>query len=185
MVRCQQTWQFLLMGVWKFTMAFSAGCVYTHRSILVRKHHRRDYLRVDASAKHAVSYSPLGWLIVYAGGVIVGMTGLVSLVSQNWGAEHVALITYVFGGVAGGTAFCVAIMAFIGAASDDGFSSGLKWSATSMIIMGIVAVGLLAAFYSDWILGAMTDNLIGSPSSENALLYWAYFVAKRLPILSL
>jgi type IV secretory pathway VirB2 component (pilin) len=187
MVRCRQTWQFLLLGVWKFTMAFSAGCVYTHRSLLVRHtSHVKSYMPVNgpSTAKHPISYTPLFWLIVYAFGVIVGMAGLGSLVSQNWDEQHVPLVTFVFGGVALGIVITVAIITFIGVASKRGFSSGLKWSTAWMVVIGIVAVGLLAAFYSDWVLGAMVGNVTGSPSSDNAVLYWGYFVAKRLPIFS-
>jgi hypothetical protein len=31
---------------------------------------------------------------------------------------------------------------------------------------------ILAAFYSDWVLGALARNLVGVPSGDNAYLYW-------------
>ncbi|PMD16151.1 hypothetical protein NA56DRAFT_663393 [Hyaloscypha hepaticicola] len=51
---------------------------------------------------------------------------------------------------------------------------------------GIAAIvfGLLGAFYCDWILAAIAGNWGGFPSSDIAVLYWTYFAAKRLPMLS-
>lgn len=42
----------------------------------------------------------------------------------------------------------------------------------------------LSALYSDWCLGLMLGDLRGVPSSDNAPLYWTYFAAKRLSMLS-
>jgi len=50
---------------------------------------------------------------------------------------------------------------------------------------GIILVGMLAAFYSDWILGAIAQHgWSGAPSGDNIWLYWSYFVAKRLLLVS-
>ena len=45
--------------------------------------------------------------------------------------------------------------------------------------------GLLAAFYSDWVLAGLAGNLIGVPSRDNSALYYSYFAAKRLPFFSI
>lgn len=37
-------------------------------------------------------------------------------------------------------------------------------------------------FYSDLVLAAITGNTFGSPSGDVAVLYWAYFIAHRLPM---
>jgi hypothetical protein len=55
---------------------------------------------------------------------------------------------------------------------------------TSTLAFGAVplgCLGVLVAFYSDWILVAIAENLSGSPSSDNAVVFWIYFAAKRLP----
>jgi hypothetical protein len=44
---------------------------------------------------------------------------------------------------------------------------------------------ILSALYADWVLGCIAENLVGAPSSDNAMFYWTYFFAKRLPMLSL
>ena len=59
------------------------------------------------------------------------------------------------------------------------FGSGL----TSLSVL-LGCLGVLGAFYSDWILAAIAENMSGSPSADNAALYWSYFVAKRLPFFS-
>jgi hypothetical protein len=43
---------------------------------------------------------------------------------------------------------------------------------------------LFGAFYCDWILAAIAENWAGLPSSDIAFLYWIYFAAKRMPMLS-
>lgn len=48
----------------------------------------------------------------------------------------------------------------------------------------IVCFGAFSAFYSDLVLGAIANNWPGFPSEDNSALYWAWFVAKRIPLLS-
>jgi hypothetical protein len=52
------------------------------------------------------------------------------------------------------------------------------------VVTLIIWVTMLAAFYSDMALGAMTNDLVGAPSDENKYLYWTYFIAKRIPFFS-
>jgi len=52
------------------------------------------------------------------------------------------------------------------------------------IFLLFLATGILAALFSDWILAAIADNYAGVPDGNNSVLYWSYFVAKRLQILS-
>jgi hypothetical protein len=52
------------------------------------------------------------------------------------------------------------------------------------ILSAFPAVGILGAFYSDWVLAAIAGKLTGAPSSDNSALYWSYFAAKRLPSFS-
>jgi hypothetical protein len=51
-------------------------------------------------------------------------------------------------------------------------------------VASIGMVGILFALYSDFAIGAIAGNMAGVPSSDNAVLYWGYFIIKRLPILS-
>ena len=56
--------------------------------------------------------------------------------------------------------------------------------ATKYLSWTILFFGLFSAFYCDWVLAALERNYSGIPSSDIAILYWMYFVAKRLPMLS-
>jgi len=47
-----------------------------------------------------------------------------------------------------------------------------------------MGVGVLAALYSDWVIAFLAGNMAGVPMSDNALLYWTYFFAKRIPLFS-
>ncbi len=164
-------------------MAFSASCVYTHQTVLVRKEKKRG-------GALRPSLRPLLWLLIYAIGVITGMVGLGSLVVQNWNIKHVNTITAVFAGCIGGVMVMIAGITFLWKMSDKKETSNrvggiILQSGLATFMAGMVIIGLLAAFYSDWILGVMTHNLVGAPSSDNEMLYWLYFAAKRLPLLSL
>jgi hypothetical protein len=55
--------------------------------------------------------------------------------------------------------------------------SNISFSAT---FFAIVACIVLPALYSDWALGIMLANLSGYPSSDNAALFWGYWVANLL-----
>jgi hypothetical protein len=48
----------------------------------------------------------------------------------------------------------------------------------------VLGVGVLAALYSDWAMAFVAENMVGVPSSDNSALYWTYFFAKRIPLLS-
>jgi hypothetical protein len=48
----------------------------------------------------------------------------------------------------------------------------------------VAVFGFFSTLYADLILGAIADNLLGLPSADFAPLYWLWFVAKRLPMLS-
>ncbi|KAF8537310.1 hypothetical protein BDD12DRAFT_887999 [Trichophaea hybrida] len=116
---------------------------------------RRDLLvDIDQMIEEAI-----WWLIIYGVGTIIGLAGLGRLVVKSWGDKVVVLATKVFSGVA--------IVAIV-----------FTWG------VAVGQHGLLAALYSDWVLAGLAGNLIGMPSSDNSVLYFAYFSAKRLPFFS-
>src|SRR5258708_11285203 len=51
-------------------------------------------------------------------------------------------------------------------------------------ITGLFVIVSLTTFFGDWALGLILDNMSGAPSHDNAAVYWIYFVAKRLTLLS-
>lgn len=59
-----------------------------------------------------------------------------------------------------------------------------KVAATGFLVTLVLFI-VLGAFYSDWSLGIMLNNLIGIPSSDTSGIYWTYFIAKRFTLFSL
>ncbi|KAI9864677.1 MAG: hypothetical protein M1813_003167 [Trichoglossum hirsutum] len=201
-VRCREDWRVLVIAVWKLTMSVSLGCVCIHRSLMLVGaqsavvtggvgHYAGGY---PAGGYQAVGdrangsdedrregynrWKLLLWLVPYGCGMVTGMAGLVSLVRHNWHNHQIQIITGVFISVVFSTALVIALLVCcsIGKLITSGF--------VGLFIAGSL-IGILSAFYSDWILAAVMGNLVGTPSADVAALYWIYFVAKRLPLFSL
>lgn len=203
MARCHKEWQFLLLAMWKFLLTCTINTMGIHRCILVRD-----------DEKHNKSKTPFFWLLVYLICIILGLVGLISLVSESWNYQPVRAVTGAFLGIAVGFGVIAAIatpkrghtetyhprepegmqwvLSLVGLGSNDyGYDvrrhEYTAWGclpAARAVIPSILAfVGFFAALYSDWALGVMTGNLVGAPSSNIRVLYWIYFVAKRLPLL--
>ena len=69
------------------------------------------------------------------------------------------------------------------AASDP---ARLVWRIILFLLGGtLTTVVILAALYSDFVLGMAAGNMTGWPSSDNAVFYWIYIAAKRLPLFSM
>ena len=231
--RCLSTWQYVLLAVWKTTLAVSLSAISFQRSWSMPKDMKRrkslqnmaGYQQIpgDANSNYgegvstysAVGYtygeaapkenngqidegpgvklSLLWWLSLYGLGTIVGLTGLFSVVRQTYTSNHlVRLISAIFLGVAiGPSALYVVIVILVKVVRKPnqnhpkfGFGNTLAHTAVIAMIL-ILWVGMLAAFYSDWVLGAITKNMVGTPSISNRMIYWTYFVAKRIPLFSL
>jgi hypothetical protein len=129
----------------------------------------------------------LWYLVFYFFGALAGLTGLISIVSEVYPSNpHLRSITGVFIGLAvGPTCFTLGFAILIGRRGKNISLMGLI-TAHFFDAMGtlIIWVTMLAAFYSDMALGAMTNDLVGAPSDENKYLYWTYFIAKRIPFFS-
>ncbi|KAF2181318.1 hypothetical protein K469DRAFT_261765 [Zopfia rhizophila CBS 207.26] len=178
--RCIVRWQFVLITVWKTTMSLTLAVVGLHRSLRLRK--PKNY-----NGKAEPSKGIYAWLVLYGLGTIVGLVGLFSLVSQTIRSNaKVRIITIVFGTVT--FAICVLVICTIVLMildEDESKAYAAGWGIGLLPVVLVLGVGILAAFYSDWILGAIaSNNWTGAPSGNNTWLYWAYFAAKRLPLLS-
>ena len=110
--------------------------------------------------------------------MIAGFVGLVSLVSENWNNSSTKLhtVTLVFGIPVG---LCGALIAY-GCCSEHGSAEDVSVG-LAVLIPGFL---LLSVVYSDWALGTMTNNLVGTPV-DNKVLFWCYWVSKRFTMLSL
>jgi hypothetical protein len=144
----------------------------------------------DGSATDYVDYGEsakvLFWLLLYIPGVAAGMTGLFSLVSDTIRVNHdVMVITAVFGSITLAVVVVLSIVVCHEMVDEDNGCCG-TFFATGFSACGAALglLGVLGAFYSDWILAAIAENMAGTPSSDNAALYWTYFIAKRMPFFS-
>lgn len=189
-IRCRRSWQFILIAAWKMSLSFTLGCCGIHRALYVRKSDKSERKETIALRWYGVgnyhtknedsrpSYAPAGWLVFYILGIAVGLVGLISIVVEAWPtrSKAIEIISEVFG-----TAVLLGIP--IGICFHTFISNALVG-----ICGAIGMIGILPAFYSDWILAAIAvqegGDWAGTPSSDYAPLYWAYFAAKRLPFFS-
>ncbi|KAF8892900.1 hypothetical protein BD779DRAFT_1669928 [Infundibulicybe gibba] len=196
------TWQLLVIAVWKLSMSLLNGITAVQVAALV--------ILNDGSRKKS---GKAAWWIVLCLTILFNYychesdalfrypwdarrhSRLMSLVIQNAQGSAVMKLTIGFYCIVG---FGVAIFA-LGlcmnltkekkkpdpnskqSSDDDGelFLWGMGGFAFSLTTFTI-----LAAFYCDWALGMMTHNLIGLPSGDHSGFYWTYFFAKRLTMLS-
>ena len=124
------------------------------------------------------------WLLLYIPGLITGLTGLFSLVKDNWHIRAVQNVTLFMWGVP------IVLLLFLGSGAlcelcadeedDCGFIGGTFSGFAFFLVMSVIGVGVLGALYSDWILGAIAGNYGGVPSGDIVWLYWGYFIAKKL-----
>lgn len=141
----------------------------------------------QTSIKHPAVFA---WFILYVAGTIIGMVGLGSLLYTTFRDDQtIRKLTYGFGAAIVILAVSVAIYWYSrhSQRSKGGFSGYVL--AVSQVLGGsflafTVAFGFFCPLYSDLVLGKIADNIFGLPSQDFAPLYWAWFIAKRLPLLS-
>lgn len=129
----------------------------------------------------------LWWTVVYRLGALVGLVGLLDIVNDDMeGNARLKIITGSFGAVVLVMIMVVAPIIWL-MMLREGLSVGRKVgvSFVSVAFVAGFAMTLLFAFYSDWDLGALAGDLDSRPSPDNAVFYWLYFVAKRLPMFSI
>ncbi|KAF2096164.1 hypothetical protein NA57DRAFT_78934 [Rhizodiscina lignyota] len=152
----------------------------------------------DSWSSKVPSQAPLFWLIPYVLGVIVGMTGLLSIVTQTYESmEAIKQLTLFYGFVLlayGLLAAGYKLMAPLlrndqGEENRDGwevvavpFVRGLRSISSFFIVLITVFVGV-AAIYSDLVLAVIAGNWSGNEDLSDERLMIVWFIAKRLPLL--
>jgi hypothetical protein len=135
--------------------------------------------------------APLWWLTLYLSGTVVGMVGLCSLLYTTFRHDKtIRHLTYGFGAAMAIIPLLVAIYWYIHHLEKPEGGSRVcmsaAWHSFGGAILAFTAVfGFFSSLYSDLVLGSIANNLFGLPSADFAPLYWAWFIAKRLPLLSL
>jgi len=206
-VRCRASWSFILISVWKILLSFSVCVSSIHAAVRTMKVYGawKDAMEGDEWRRHRVrrrqkgafkrfwsgyddvphgKYSGvLGWLAFVVVGNIIGMAGIGPLVRQSWNdIPKLRTLSYVFIGVSA----CIMALSFLYGClvpprSEDGKISR-SMGGVFAFLLSAGAASFLVPFYIDWALAVMVGDLAGLPTSENMILYWSYFVAKRLPM---
>jgi hypothetical protein len=104
--------------------------------------------------------------------MIIGFTGLMSLVSQHW-TSQTQIITLIFVGLIGVAGVAAVVFPLTGDIDKP-----------DSTVIGFLVIFGLVPLYADWMLGSMVDNLLGVPSGDSVLIYWLYFASKRLNMLN-
>jgi hypothetical protein len=158
----------MLIAIWKIFMTTMVVSTTITAPFLM---HRKGEREVKKSA----------WcLVIYVPGIVVGMVGLGPLVKQNWNSYKIEIMTYVLGGMVVVLGIAVAVYCMYTSGSGEVVKSW-GWG----LLACFCGCGILAVLYSDWVLGSISNDLSGYPSPDNSILFWTYFVAKRLPMLSI
>jgi hypothetical protein len=139
----------------------------------------------EAEAKNPFN-KILWWGFVYFPGAITGFVGIMDLVRQYFtSTPQLQTISFVFLGVAGGCTLMIFMFVFITKWDGKNFVSSIFGSVYVGIVWAFVILTILTALYTDWALGAIDGDLAGNPTDNNEVLYFLYWAAKRLPMISL
>ncbi len=183
----------MLIAVWKLNLSVTLAVISFHAAAVAG-----DW-QYESSAtrqrKRERAKDALWWLLLYLPGLVIGLVGLLSILVET--VHHnaqVRAISVAFGalGLVALAGFGVwGIVSFVREDAEEACDGVLSCLITAVfggggmaLVLGLPILGLLAALYSDWVLGAVAGSLAGVPSSDVAPLYWTYFVAKRLPFFS-
>jgi hypothetical protein len=153
---CRNSWPFALLAVWKLVL----GLVQPICEITAISTGNKDGLGTFAG------------FFFYGFAGIVGGVGIFKITHDTFAYNaDVRIITYVLLGLVG---IIMIISIFMACKEGSG----------SIVVLGLGISVLLFMLYADWILAAIVANWAGVPDEEHKALYWTYWVAKRLPMLS-
>ncbi|KAF8953541.1 hypothetical protein BDZ97DRAFT_1871817 [Flammula alnicola] len=172
-INCKNTWQLLVIAVWKLSMSLLNGLTALHVAIMVFN---------DPDGEVVKTKNAAWWILLYIPGMMAGMVGLMNLVVKvAHDIPELLDLTIAFYGIIGaglvvGTLGMLIVCWWGGGVPEKMIATGFLATLASFIV--------LSAFYSDWSLGIMLNNLLGTPSGDSSGFYWTYFIAKRLTMFS-
>jgi len=192
MIRCRNSWQFILIAVWKLILSLTLSAMTAHAAWAVNRNSRGgdmyrpvNEMQKDSTTRQGALVEILVWTVPYFMSAIVGSVGLMDLVRQYLqDSRMLQTITYIFVGLSCGGTLTVMIVTLIATWTGANFLRSLGLSALAAVEFGLLILTVLFALYSDWALGAISGDLAGYPTQSNAWLYWLYWTVKRLPMLS-
>lgn len=173
--RCRERWQFVLISVWKLCFSLELGVWGVMAALVARRnpvHHHYDDGHKCGEQRVQAFAGPARFLtIVYIIPLLVGAIGLFDVVDQTIHQTLVFEVTLAFGVAAAAVAivalFCFGLLLL----SLCDVVERIEPLETSFAICGSVFL-MLFAFYSDWVLGAIAGDIVGTPGSDNGSLYW-------------
>ncbi|KAF9485742.1 hypothetical protein BDN70DRAFT_823544 [Pholiota conissans] len=173
-VNCKDTWQLLVIAIWKLSMSLLNGLTALHVAIMIFNDPEREVVKTQNAA---------WWIVFYIPGMLAGMIGLMNLVVKV--ADQLPDLLYltisfyciIGAGVIIGTISVIIVCFLGGGVPHKIFATGTLGTISAFVV--------LSALYSDWALGIMLGNILGTPSGDSSGFYWTYFVAKRLTMFSL
>lgn len=210
-LRCRKEKHFMLIAIWKTMFSMTLAITTIHVTISGRNAKKVCYplflflfsylshrivpfvvCETESSSKtyHRTEDFILAtpWLVLCLGSLITGLIGLVPIVLDNWHSNpQVRLITkvMVFGlGIGSIGIFLVLCWLWVWTDDYDGISGykSLFVSCLYSVPAAVAIFAFFAALYSDWILGAVAHNIVGTPISDVSAVYWTYWIAKRFPL---
>ena len=113
--------------------------------------------------------------------MIIGFTGLISLVVREWVANrNLRIVTFVFSAF---MCLCALVLYVVVqfTVNDNWEMEDRERHYLRYVFFGFTIFAVLSAFYSDFALGALVHSWAGFPSSDVAAVYWVYIVARHLP----
>ncbi|KAH8897632.1 hypothetical protein GQ53DRAFT_802900 [Thozetella sp. PMI_491] len=185
MVQCRNTWEFILIAVWKVTLSLTLSFMSIHAAWIARERPSRSEQRPrrsrDESAiplneeysQYRSNYSLrepekkkpdfgviLVWLVLYGPGSIIGFVGVMNLVAHHFNdADMAALrtVTYAFSGVAGGLTLLVVLLVFLGQFLQE--RPRMRYVALEVSVSSVI----------DWVLATLNGDL---PYDMNENVVW-------------
>ncbi|KAK0744629.1 hypothetical protein B0T21DRAFT_281722 [Apiosordaria backusii] len=181
MARCRRTWPFILVGVWKLVLSVTLTGMTVQAALETFDEPKKKKKKTKVGRYHRVWY----WVPLYVLGVAVGFVGIMNIVSKHiMGNQQLRIITGVFGGVVLLIVLAVVVLSWLMMSGSGGCVGIVGISCLAATGVAVFALSVLFAFYTDWVLAALAEDLVGIPSQDNAVFYWTYFAAKRLPMVS-
>ena len=172
---CHDRWQFVLIALWKLVLnagkggwQITTGWMVSGQQSIARASQRAGGNRaagldlawrsgsLDRKSGNVMRRIAGGYALAALVG-LVGVADLVRLAAHQ--TPHILTITEAFGGTVAFALVCGIGLAIVDKDLEAAF------------IMPLLAIMVLFALYSDWILGAIADNLLGNPR-ENRAFYW-------------
>lgn len=206
--RCRLSWHFIMISIWKLVTSVSVACISVHRCMIIR---REEDSQAQTTSGHvsqelpitqfsrprrsqnvkAVNSTPLYWLILFLSGTVIGMIGLCSFLWTSFRQNDT--IKYLTYGFAAPMVIIPALVAMLwytehcfGPSNGrGGMKKAYRHTFYGAFVAFIAVFGFFSALYGDLVLGVIADNIIGLPTGDAIVpIFWIWFIAKRLTLLS-